>query len=334
MIQAVIRGLLQYEKHETQYVSKHIGVFGRVKNYYGMVECTTRGCLHWHCLVWIWGAQQLGRRLQSSPDLKTNVESYLDLIISQSLDETKPFVALPRGYQKHQTEFLDYCTDCYPRRASRVAHRLKRAKRGKGKPPAKPPPKPPAKPPARVRRHSTSGRTLDPRTCCLKPSDPWVTTPCLSDTPAWNRDQARLATKCQLHVHTACCYKYTKAGLLRICRFNFNGNVGKQFHRTTHWKDGMLHGRRPDDSHSHQPDKNRWLNPFNPVILGATRCNHDVKFIPSFSDSLALMFYITVPSTSQLFSCSRRAVYINTCLATIHRHKAAVATTNRDCMIV
>jgi hypothetical protein len=37
MIQAVIRGLLQYEKHETQYVSKHIGLFGRVKNYYGMV---------------------------------------------------------------------------------------------------------------------------------------------------------------------------------------------------------------------------------------------------------------------------------------------------------
>jgi hypothetical protein len=96
----------------------------------------------------------------------------------------------------------------------------------------------------------------------------------------------------------------------------------------------MLHGRRPDDSRSNQPDKNRWLNPFNPVILGATRCNHDVKFIPSFSDSLALMFYITVPSISHSISSSRRTVNITTFSTDIDRHTDSFTPTLIDTWIV
>jgi hypothetical protein len=293
MIQAVIKGLLRYEKHETQYISKHMGLFGRTKNYYGQIECTSRGCLHWHCLVWIWGAQQLARRMRHSPDLKANIEKYTDLIICQSLDEEAPFVHLPRGYRREQSEFLDYCPECYPAQAKSIRRKLKTARKKSSKQSAVPV----AEPRKRTRRHSTKARTLDPRTCCSNPPEPWATTPLLSNRPAWRRDQARLATKCQMHTHTSCCFKYTKAGLIKVCRFNFNGTVGKQLHRRTHWMDGALHGARPDDTGAGEPDKNRWLNSYNQFILGACRCNHDVKFIPTLSDSLALMYYITVPDS-------------------------------------
>jgi hypothetical protein len=302
MIQAVIKGLLRYEKHETQYISRHMGLFGRTKNYYGQIECTSRGCLHWHCLVWVWGAQQLARRMRDSPELKANIETYLDLIICQSMDEAAPFVELPRGYSRQQSEFLDYCTECYPDQAKEVQRKLKRAKRNsRVRVPVSA-----AKPKKRTRRHRSQTRALDPRTCCSDPPEAWATTPLLTDRAAWRRDQARLATKCQMHTHTSCCFKYTRAGLIKVCRFNFNGSVGKQLHRRTHWMGDVLHGSRPDDTGVGDPDKNRWLNSFNEVILGACRCNHDVKFIPTLSDSLALMYYITVPilSLRRLFVCS------------------------------
>jgi hypothetical protein len=43
MIEKVISQLLAYNKSQHGYISKNIGLLGRVKNYYGMSECTQRG---------------------------------------------------------------------------------------------------------------------------------------------------------------------------------------------------------------------------------------------------------------------------------------------------
>ena len=88
---------------------------------------------------------------------------------------------------------------------------------------------------------------------------------------------AALVQKCQVHKHTATCYKYGH----EACRFEFPRpavDISKI-------EDGVIWLSRRKG--------NEFVNNYNDIIMLALRCNHDIKFITNGKDGKAVAFYIT-----------------------------------------
>ncbi|KAJ3900388.1 hypothetical protein F5879DRAFT_778801, partial [Lentinula edodes] len=105
-----------------------------------------------------------------------------------------------------------------------------------------------------------------------------------SDSPeAIRKDFRNLVQSCQVHKHTATCYKYCKDNSQpKECRFGLHeSNVTAEsvFDENT----GELNLRCLDGL----------VNNFNETILRAIRCNMDIKFIGSGASAKAVLYYIT-----------------------------------------
>ena len=62
-----------------------LGIFGKLKSYYGMVETQTRGTLHIHMLLWIKGAPNADifySKLDTNEQFKNNITDYINKIIT------------------------------------------------------------------------------------------------------------------------------------------------------------------------------------------------------------------------------------------------------------
>ena len=99
----------------------------------------------------------------------------------------------------------------------------------------------------------------------------------------FRKDVVRLVETCNIHKHSATCYKYSKgkSDASKSCRMRMprvlieNSNIDIST--------GNITMRR-----SHP-----WINNFNEWIITACRSNMDIKFIWSGNDAKALVYYIT-----------------------------------------
>ncbi|THU94167.1 hypothetical protein K435DRAFT_668842, partial [Dendrothele bispora CBS 962.96] len=97
------------------------------------------------------------------------------------------------------------------------------------------------------------------------------------------RDLRRLVEKTQVHTHSFTCYKYWKGGHTpKTCRFDLDEkNVRPEtvFDPVT----GEITLRQVKGL----------VNPYNPTILSALRCNMDIKFIGSGTSAKAILYYVS-----------------------------------------
>ncbi|THU82764.1 hypothetical protein K435DRAFT_562734, partial [Dendrothele bispora CBS 962.96] len=96
-------------------------------------------------------------------------------------------------------------------------------------------------------------------------------------------DLRRLVEKTQVHKHNFTCYKYWKGGSSpKTCRFDLdekNVRPSTSIDPTT----GEIFLRQT----------NGLINPYNPTMLSALRCNMDIKFIGSGTSAKAILYYVT-----------------------------------------
>ncbi|KAJ6597604.1 hypothetical protein DFH09DRAFT_903956, partial [Mycena vulgaris] len=74
-----------------------VGILGKVKGWYAVVEAQVRGSLHLHILIWIDGAPasplDMKERMNSDPDFKQKLAKWYDDLICQSFPkDTVPYV--------------------------------------------------------------------------------------------------------------------------------------------------------------------------------------------------------------------------------------------------
>lgn len=80
----VFSKLLQVDSQES-------GIFGKISNYFGVVESNGRGMPHLHALVWLKGNAEfykLRERIENEPDFKTRMIDYLESVIRESISES------------------------------------------------------------------------------------------------------------------------------------------------------------------------------------------------------------------------------------------------------
>lgn len=68
------------------------GILGKVQAYYGCVECTERGCLHGHFLIWLVGGlnpSEVHSRMESDPDFQARFFSFFESIIKHDLPDVE-----------------------------------------------------------------------------------------------------------------------------------------------------------------------------------------------------------------------------------------------------
>ncbi|KAJ3915078.1 hypothetical protein F5877DRAFT_49249, partial [Lentinula edodes] len=122
--------------------------------------------------------------------------------------------------------------------------------------------------------HPCSVRGTQMKGCSNYEADP---------SKAVRKDLRNLVQSCQVHKHTATCYKYCKGNSTpKECRFGLHeSNVVPEsiFDENT----GELNLRCLDGL----------VNNFNETILRAIRCNMDIKFIGSGASAKAVLYYIT-----------------------------------------
>ena len=97
------------------------------------------------------------------------------------------------------------------------------------------------------------------------------------------KDVHHLATACQVHKHTATCFKYWKGPPEpRECRFGLGASnfVGRSF---VDEDTGDLHLRYLDGM----------VNRYNETILECLRCNMDIQFVGTGRSAKAVLYYIT-----------------------------------------
>ncbi len=95
-----------------------------------------------------------------------------------------------------------------------------------------------------------------------------------------NNDANLVASRVQMHsrTHNTTCFKYSRNKTQ--CRFNFPRL--------------MIPNSHIDDTGSISLRRNNvWVNPWNPALASILRSNHDVTFIASSNNALALIHYIT-----------------------------------------
>ncbi|THU90134.1 hypothetical protein K435DRAFT_586449, partial [Dendrothele bispora CBS 962.96] len=96
-------------------------------------------------------------------------------------------------------------------------------------------------------------------------------------------DLMKLVRKTQVHTHSSTCYKYWKNGKSpRSCRFELDES-NTQATTTVDYEKGEINLRHVDGL----------INPYNPTLLSALRCNMDIKFIGSGTSAKAILYYIT-----------------------------------------
>ncbi|CAG8777527.1 12847_t:CDS:1, partial [Ambispora leptoticha] len=81
MIRCILDTIVGYGK-------KHGGVFGNVKNYYGVVEYQDRGTPHCHLLVWIYGSLnpiELRQKLRDDETFSQRLLTYISDIVKEDI---------------------------------------------------------------------------------------------------------------------------------------------------------------------------------------------------------------------------------------------------------
>ncbi|THV00423.1 hypothetical protein K435DRAFT_657218, partial [Dendrothele bispora CBS 962.96] len=96
-------------------------------------------------------------------------------------------------------------------------------------------------------------------------------------------DLRRLVEKTQVHKHNFTCYKYWKGGSSpKTCRFDLDE---KNVRAST--------SVDPNTGEIFLRQCNGLINPYNPTMLSAMRCNMDIKFIGSGTSAKAILYYVT-----------------------------------------
>ena len=131
----------------------------------------------------------------------------------------------------------------------------------------------PAVPSSTSSSSASSTSKSDQNVCSARPTHP--------DSPNFDvnfaDDLKEIVTACNVHKHTATCYKYGH----KDCRFSFE----RPAIEVAYIKDGVIFLQRKAG--------NGWVNNYSEVISYLLRCNNDIKFISNGKDSKALSFYIT-----------------------------------------
>jgi hypothetical protein len=108
--------------------------------------------------------------------------------------------------------------------------------------------------------------------------------PASDDFPQiFREDIMRIVERCNIHRHSATCYKYSKANAdgPKSCRMRMPRTLVNT--SSIDPSTGQITMRR-----SHP-----WINNFNEWLISACRSNMDIKFIWSGNDAKALVYYIT-----------------------------------------
>ncbi|KAF8340221.1 hypothetical protein F5887DRAFT_1062648 [Amanita rubescens] len=96
------------------------------------------------------------------------------------------------------------------------------------------------------------------------------------------KDMHNLVQKCQLHTHSATCFKYCKNSQDLTCRFRIDAKNHRP-HTTVDYETGEI---------AYQC-QNGLINNYNQTIIESLRCNMDIKFIGSGTSAKAILYYIT-----------------------------------------
>ncbi|TFK87003.1 hypothetical protein K466DRAFT_451660, partial [Polyporus arcularius HHB13444] len=127
-----------------------------------------------------------------------------------------------------------------------------------------------------------SAREKPPHPCAIRGLPLDLPPDADSTKQAAQQDLRRLVLKCQVHTHSATCYKYCKDGERKECRFDLDpSNVLPE--TTVDSETGSISLRRLDGL----------VNNYNSTILRAMRCNMDIKAIGSGEDAKGIVYYIT-----------------------------------------
>ncbi|KAI0077935.1 hypothetical protein K474DRAFT_1578449, partial [Panus rudis PR-1116 ss-1] len=100
---------------------------------------------------------------------------------------------------------------------------------------------------------------------------------------AQQKDIRNIAMHCQVHKHSATCYKYWQGpSESKECRFNLDSN---NYQPITYID--------PETGEINLRCLDGLVNNFNDTMIQAIRCNMDIKFILSGSSAKAVLYYIT-----------------------------------------
>ena len=246
----------------SQLKMNEVGVLGRTTGYYGTVETQGRGSLHLHILVWIHGSKNpeefirdLTRDDGEGRKFRDKMMDYLSSVVYEQF---------PHGHAPQPGSLPVEKPDthvCCER---------------------------PAEYPTDDRTHHIPV-SASSKEECESDDDLIQTSPLRVNVPQhdnkFNRDLVRLVNECNVHHHTATCYKYGH----KNCRFEFERPAVD-----LDIKDGVIFLERKKG--------NGWVNNYNDVMTAALRCNTDIKFICNGKGSKALSFYITDYITKKALS--------------------------------
>jgi len=122
----------------------------------------------------------------------------------------------------------------------------------------------------------------DNETTSCPPGMMLIPNPALPDfSLRFKRDVVRLVNSCNIHQHTATCYKYSKGRGTPTCRMRMPRAIIEE--SSIDVQSGEVKLKRCHAT----------INNFNEYIITACRSNMDIKYIFSSSDSKALVYYIT-----------------------------------------
>ncbi|CAF1498169.1 unnamed protein product [Adineta ricciae] len=117
-------------------------------------------------------------------------------------------------------------------------------------------------------------KLIPPITPTLKPSMP-------NFAMNFKKDIIQIVKSCNIHIHTATCYKYSKKNNNPACRMRMPRRI--ETVSSINVESGEIKLKRLHET----------INNFNEYIISACRSNMDIKYIFSGSDAKALVYYIT-----------------------------------------
>ena len=267
VMDSFIAALLGFNDAEPSASSKRLGVFGDVLAYHFNDEEQGRGSLHYHGLVWLKHKPDTNafEKLIREPAFQQRVLAYLSAVIKNELpsqwdvselrlDDDDALTMPKHIYLREQPCYLRDCDG---------------------------------------RSHSVLDGDASKMTYHTRAADDHISLKRVSDplAPHFFRDACNdlmcLGPQSVFHLetHTKCCFKDRRNQMLprsqRQCRFDKPGKLNEKPHFDS---DGNAVLRR----------RHHWCGSYNPWLLAALRCNHDVTPMWGFGTRhMAVIMYIT-----------------------------------------
>ena len=102
-----------------------------------------------------------------------------------------------------------------------------------------------------------------------------------------------------VHKHTSTCYKYSKTDKKKVCRMRMPRKI--QESSTIDPESGLIMMSKPlllmiierKETNNCSERHHSTINNYNEYIMAACRCNMDIKFIWTGSDTKALIYYVS-----------------------------------------